>query len=136
MILSRPQLEPPRELRFVIEGDPVPAQMGAILPNGRVARKGTERSRAYKDHVGLLTMLAVNRSGWRSRPEETFAVTLRAFVGTLRTIDVDNIAKCALDGIKGPAFPDDRQVVRLLVEKSLDRERPRLEVTVTRLEET
>lgn len=33
-------------------------------------------------------------------------------------IDVDNVAKAVLDGIKGHVFHDDSQIMRLLVEKS------------------
>ena len=133
--LPRPLPPPPRELRFTIAGDVVPAQMGAILPNGRVARKGTERVRAYKQHVGLLAMLAVNTFRWQSTREESFAVTYRLFVGNARTIDADNCAKALGDAIKGVVFPDDRQIVELHVFKSIDREKPRVEVTIDRLDE-
>lgn len=34
------------------------------------------------------------------------------------TIDVDNVAKAVLDGIKGHVFYDDGQIMRLLVEKT------------------
>jgi Holliday junction resolvase RusA-like endonuclease len=33
------------------------------------------------------------------------------------TIDLDNVAKAVLDGLKGHIFTDDSQVMRLLVEK-------------------
>ena len=132
MNLPRPLPEPPRVLRFTIEGEPVPAQMGAVFPDGRVAKQHP-RVRSYKDRARLLTGLNVRRAQWSAGPEESFAVTLRAFVGTLRVIDCDNIAKLALDCLKHIAFPDDRQVMRLLVEKELDRERPRLEVEIERL---
>jgi crossover junction endodeoxyribonuclease RusA len=33
------------------------------------------------------------------------------------TIDLDNVAKAVLDGLKGHVFIDDAQVMRLLVEK-------------------
>ena len=37
----------------------------------------------------------------------------------LPTIDLDNVAKAVLDGIKGAVFFDDGQVWRLVVEKRL-----------------
>jgi Holliday junction resolvase RusA-like endonuclease len=119
-------------LRVTILGEPVPAQMGALLWNGQVAKKGTERSRAYKKHVGLLTRLAVNKSGWHATKDDRFAVTARFFVGNERTIDVDNCAKCLLDGLKLAAFPDDRQVVELHLYKSIARGNPRTEVEIVR----
>ena len=120
-------------LSVTILGEPVPAQMGALLPNGRVARKGTERSRAYKHHVGLLSMLAVNRVGWSATVNESFIVTARFFVGNARTVDADNLCKCLLDGIKGVVFPDDRQVVELHLYKTIARGNPRTEVTIERI---
>ena len=133
--MTNPRLiaDPPRVLRIVIEGEPVPAQMGAILPNGRVARKGTERVRAFKDRVGLLTMLAVNRCGWRSSQDHVYSMTARFFMGNARVIDLDNACKSLLDGIKGVAFPDDRQVIELHLYKQISRDKPRVEVTVERL---
>ena len=118
-------------LRVTILGPPVPAQMGVMVGAGKVI-KG-KRSTAYGQLVRQLTGFAVMRARWTATREDSFSVVLRAFVGTLRVIDVDNIAKCALDGIKGVAFPDDRQVMRLLVEKRLDRLTPRLEVEIVRL---
>lgn len=133
--LPRPAPSPPRELRFVISCEPVPAQMGAVLANGRVARKGMERQRAYKHHVSLLAMLAVNRAGWRSGPEERYSMTARFFMGNARTIDLDNCCKLLLDGIKGVAFPDDRQVYECHLFKAIDREKPRTEVEIARMSE-
>lgn len=134
-VLPRPCAEPPAELRFVVPGEPVPAQMGTLLPGGGVATKGKQlaRVRQYKDHVRLRSMVAINAKGWRASPEETFIVELDAFVGNERTIDVDNIAKAALDAIKGTVFPDDRQVVDLRVRKWLHKSEPRLEVRVVRV---
>lgn len=122
----------PTVLRFTIPGEPVPAQPAAIV-NGFVAKKGRARQRAYRDRVRIHTIVAVNTAKWRSASGESYSVVLRAFVGNLRVIDCDNIAKSALDGIKTIAFPDDRQIVDLHVFKRLDPDQPRLEVEVTRL---
>lgn len=123
---------PPSELHVTVPGEPVPTQPAAVV-NGRVATKGRGRQTEYRERVRIYTMLAVNKCHWRSTSNETYSVVMRAFVGNSRTIDVDNIAKGALDGLKTIAFPDDRQVVDLRVVKALDATRPRLEVTVVRL---
>lgn len=52
-------------------------------------------------------------------------------VGDPPHIDLDNIAKAVLDGIKKHVFHDDAQVARLLVERRED-ERERLRVTIRR----
>ena len=136
MNLPRPLAEPPRVLRFVIEGDVVPAQMGVLIPGVGYANRDPRgaRARSYKDKVRMLTSFAVRKARWTSTPTEGFSVTLRAFVGTLRTIDLDNIFKNVLDGLKCVAFPDDRQVHELHGYKALDRDHPRLEVEIARLE--
>ena len=130
--LPRPLPPAPTRYAFTVPGDPVPAQMGVRQLSGRVLTD--KRAKSYREHVRVYCMLGIRQSGWTTRThEESFAVTLRAFVGDARTIDCDNIAKNVLDAMKGYAFPDDRQVMRLVVEKSIDRERPRLEVEVERI---
>lgn len=138
--LPRPHPEPPRELRFVVQGEPVPAQMATLLPGGGVSTKGEKnvRARSYRDRVRLFAMAEINRARWHAQSDDAFAVELHAFVGDARVVDCDNLAKNVLDGLKsvrGRAciFPDDRQVVELHVTKAIDRERPRLEILVRRI---
>ena len=122
-----------RVLSFTIPGDPVPAQMGTLLPGGGVATKGRAlgRMRAYRDRARLFTMQAVTaHPTWDARHGRPMGVTLACHVGDARTVDVDNLAKNLLDAMKGNAFRDDAQVVRLLVTKVVDRERPRVDVTI------
>ena len=131
---------PPTRLSYTIPGEPVPTQPAAII-NGYVAKRGQANQRAYRDHVALHTMLAVNRTRWHSSEwDRAYHVTLRAYLerihdkdGRFRKFDVDNIAKGVLDGIKSRALPDDSQIVRLVVEKHLDAGKPRLEVEIERI---
>lgn len=54
---------------------------------------------------------------WRPRWGD-FSVEIQVCVTPgLPTIDLDNVAKAVLDGIKGALFFDDGQVARLLVER-------------------
>ena len=46
--------------------------------------------------------------------------------------DVDNIAKGVLDSLNGIAYDDDKQVYRLVVEKSYGKE-PRIDVTLSNM---
>lgn len=67
------------------------------------------------------------RPGWGD-----FAVEIvMEHVGEPPRIDLDNIAKAVLDGIKKHVFHDDAQVARLLVER-VEGERERLRVRVSR----
>ena len=72
------------------------------------------------------------RKSWRgSRPAYgDFAVEIvMEHVGDPPWMDLDNLAKAILDGIKGYVFHDDAQVARLLVERRAG-ERERITVTV------
>lgn len=72
------------------------------------------------------------RKTWRgSRPSwGDFAVEIRVeHVGDPPWMDLDNLAKAVLDGIKGYVFHDDAQVARLLVERN-EGERERIEISI------
>jgi len=72
------------------------------------------------------------RKSWRgARPTwGDFAVDILVeHVGTPPWLDLDNLAKAILDGIKGYVFHDDSQVARLLVERQPG-ERERITVTI------
>ena len=75
------------------------------------------------------------RKEWRgSRPAwGEFSVEIgMEYVGDPPWLDLDNLAKAILDGIKGYVFHDDAQVARLLVERKAG-ERERITVVVRRL---
>lgn len=77
------------------------------------------------------------RKTWRgARPSwGDFAVEIRVeHVGDPPWMDLDNLAKAVLDGIKGYVFHDDAQVARLLVERTPG-ERERIEIAVRPLGE-
>lgn len=44
-------------------------------------------------------------------------VTLEFYMPTRRRVDVDNLSKAVLDALKGVVYEDDRQIVRLVVNK-------------------
>ena len=74
------------------------------------------------------------RKDWRgSRPSwgDHEVNIVMEHVGEPPHIDLDNIAKAVLDGIKKHVFHDDAQVARLLVERR-EGERERLMVTIRR----
>ena len=48
--------------------------------------------------------------------------------------DLDNVLKSLLDSMKGIAFVDDGQIVELRLRRFDDKLRPRVEVTVERVE--
>jgi crossover junction endodeoxyribonuclease RusA len=74
------------------------------------------------------------RKQWRgARPDwgEYAVEIVMEYVGEAPWMDLDNLAKAILDGLKGNAFHDDAQVARLLVERRPG-ERERISVRVLR----
>lgn len=47
--------------------------------------------------------------------------------------DIDSIIKCLLDVLQGVAYLNDSQICKLVVEKTLDKANPRVEVVVTQV---
>ena len=66
-----------------------------------------------------------SRPGWGDHAVEI----VMEHIGEPPHIDLDNIAKAVLDGVKKHVFHDDAQVARLLVERR-EGERERLTVTI------
>jgi len=60
----------------------------------------------------------------------SIALTLRFFRETAHRCDLDNLVKSVCDALQRVVFEDDSQVVLLLAEKSIDRDRPRVEILV------
>ena len=76
----------------------------------------TSQTRVYKQTLDLF--FRRDFRDWRPRYGD-FAVEILVEVREgLPAIDLDNIAKAVLDGIKGAVFFDDAQVARLLVERA------------------
>jgi crossover junction endodeoxyribonuclease RusA len=74
----------------------------------------TSQARVYKDKLRQLL-----RTDYPVRPRwDEFEVTITmTLIPGLPAIDLDNVAKAVLDGLKGAVFFDDAQVMRLVVEK-------------------
>lgn len=129
--LARREAAGPTWIEFSVPGEPRPAQPAVLVARGRVRTEAV--AKAWRETVRIYAMAAVGRARWASTRDSHYHLSLWAYLGDARVVDVDNLAKCALDGLKGVLFPDDRQVVRLLVEKVIDRGDPRLVIEVLRL---
>jgi len=134
-----------RSVRFDVLGKPVP-KARPRMARGRIYTPRTTAD--YEAHVMRTALLCASGAGI-GRPQPVgsrqaqfayfagpVAVELAVYFPDKRRRDLDNAAKSVLDGLqlgrrKGTALlGDDDQVVSLLVTKAVDRERPRVEVTV------
>lgn len=110
-------------LQFIVPGRPV--------SNNRVTRRFGNRSvksgeaRTYQQLVFQHAFAKSVTVGWEK--PEACRVTITAFNVT---IDIDNIAKCVLDGMHGAAYDDDKCVVDLQIQKFKDHDGQRIVVAV------
>lgn len=111
---------------FHVLGPPQPKERARWCPT-RKRHVTPPKTRAYEDLVGRIALHARPRT-WDFRG--AYAVEIHAYLHDRRARDLDNISKSVLDGLNRVLWLDDRQVVRLLVDKAIDPERPRIEVVV------
>lgn len=75
------------------------------------------------------------RSQYRGKPlAGELAVSVRFYFATRRKRDLDNQNKLVLDALSGIAYADDSQIVELTLRRDHDPAKPRIEVTVERLQ--
>ena len=105
-----------------IPGNPRPKQRPRVV-NGRAYTP--RKTRQWENTVGWW---------WKSKQGPRFdgpiAVKLDFYYPTARRVDLDNLAKAALDGLQGVAFEDDAQIVRMEASKRVERELPGVWVTI------
>lgn len=88
----------------------------------------TEETRVYMEHVKAICI-----SQDLQALEGDLVVTIDVFAPNKRT-DVDNYLKAPLDALQGYAYGNDNQVKRIVVTRYVDKQNPRLEVSVTHFE--
>jgi crossover junction endodeoxyribonuclease RusA len=108
-------------VRWARDGAVLLLQLADVTSQGRVYKQALDQffRREFRD--------------WRPRWGD-FSVEIRLEASpTLPKLDLDNLAKAILDGIKGAVFFDDSQVARLLVER-FPAEHERIVVRIAPLE--
>jgi Holliday junction resolvase RusA-like endonuclease len=114
-------------LAFVVPGPPVPKGRPRF---GKGFSYTPKRTRDYERTVRLCAQAAVSAARW-SPDEGAYQVEIRVYRAANRG-DLDNFCKAATDPLNGLVWPDDRLVTSLAATMHVDRERPRLEVRVTK----
>lgn len=113
-------------ITFSIPGDPVPQPRPRVTTRGGFGRAYVPRSHAVHGFRHAV-QLAAKAAGATPHGEPVEVVIDAVFARpkshrkdgpTLPRQDVDNLAKSVLDALTGIAWDDDRQVRRLVIEKS------------------
>lgn len=108
------------DVEVTIPGRPIAWQRAGS--NGRVRYTPTRVAQA-QDEIRWLTIAALP-GGWDPTPDPV-RLDLRFAMPNDHTADVDNLAKLVMDALNHVLYVDDRQVVQLMVERTVDRDAPR-----------
>jgi Holliday junction resolvase RusA-like endonuclease len=119
------------DLRFVVDGPPVPCERPRVVARGGHAVAFTPgRTRRYQRQVALVARAALP-PGWPLDAVYSLGVTV--YWPDRRRRDLSNILKSIEDGCNRIVWDDDCQVTSIYVRGALDRERPRVEVRIATL---
>jgi len=118
--------------KFFVEGQPVPKQSFRATvekdAEGRVKRRGGYTPQKVKNWAADV--------GWAAKQQirqpipGNVAVSMNFFLVDNRVVDLDNLSKNVLDGLKNVAFGDDCKVVELNLKKTVDKKHPGVWVTI------
>jgi Holliday junction resolvase RusA-like endonuclease len=106
------------EVSFYVEGEPVPKQ------SFRMLEKRSGKTHGYVDPKVTSWQNAIGYAANQYFDKPLIGklkVTLRFFLSNNRVIDLDNLTKGVLDGLKGSAFKDDCQVCEMILSKVVDK---------------
>ena len=103
-----------------------------VPDNRRFLRNGfvlTPRYRESKEAIYILAQ-AQTRAPYPIFPSEDLEVDLRFLLPDKRKRDCSNLLKALFDSLEGVCYQDDKQIAKMCWEKDLDRELPRVELTI------
>lgn len=100
---------------------------GSVIPGKGLYM--TPEGKGFKEAVQL-TALSKRPNPW-SISGEHYGVDIRLFFDSRRP-DINNPTKLILDALEGVAYNNDRAVHTLIQRKALDRDNPRVEISVWR----
>ncbi len=116
------------ELRYTLEGRPVPWQRAKSTGKRRYTDPAMKAAQASHRWLAL----AARPRGWLDTGD--FVIEVVAYVHPMQRADSDNLGKLVKDALQRVAYRHDGLVSRDAFERRVDRERPRTEVVVRRLE--
>lgn len=107
---------------------PFPPSVNRIWRNVKGRTLLSREGRAYRQEVQWI-IAAARQQGFGRRQVH---VSVAAYMPDARRRDIDNLWKAAGDALQASrVMDDDSQITRLLIEhRGIDRDRPRLEVTI------
>jgi len=112
-----------RIFELVVEGNPIPKGRPGFVDSHAYTPTAT---REYETLVRDTAALAWTREPMRG----PLSLKLSFYRANRRRADFDNLTKGVVDALQGVVLFDDNQIVTALIHKHIDRERPRVEITI------
>ena len=110
---------------ITVNGNPIPKGRPKFY-NGHAVTP--EKTRDYEKLVRDGAAIC-----WQGEPTtEPVRVELLFWRGDKRRADIDNLAKAILDALNGVVWEDDGQIIKLVAHKNYNKDRPRVEIVVSR----
>lgn len=120
------------ELRFTVEGEPVPKARPRFAGGHAYT---PQRTRDAEEDVRIQALTATTGKSWLLLDGYRYGVEMDFYRSSSRAVDLDNLAKLCVDSCNGVLWRDDSQIVHWVARKRVDRENPRTEVRVWLVEE-
>ena len=113
-------------ISFFVPGEPIAKQSFRYVKGGGYTPQNVKN---WEIDVGYYTSINVVET--LSCPVK---VELVFTLSTRRRVDLDNLSKAVLDGMKRIAFQDDSQVIELKISKNVNKEKPGVMISIQSLE--
>lgn len=112
---------------------PIPPSINACYANrnikGMRGRILTEEGRNWKNLAGWEARVAAKQVGWEITKEKV-VIEVIAYWQDARKHDMNNTHKLLADAFEGILYENDNMVLMRDIDFSIDRKKPRLEVTI------
>jgi len=112
---------------FFVSGQPVPKQSFRKTKTGGYT---DPKVTAWEYTVGYKAKEII-----KDPLKGNVSVKMFFYLADNRVVDLDNLSKAVLDGLKGIAFGDDCKVTRLLLTKSVCKDNPGVLIALTEIEQ-
>ena len=116
------------EVSFYVDGDPIPKQSFRVIEkrSGKIHGYADPRVLAWQKAIGTIASTRIDKllTG-------KIKVIMEFYLSNNRVVDLDNLCKAVLDGLKGIAFKDDNQVIKLELSKQVDKENPGVRIFIS-----
>ena len=115
------------KITFFVSGQPVPKQSFRKTTTGGYT---DPKVTAWQDTVGYKAKEII-----KAPLKGKVRVKMFFYLADNRVVDLDNLSKAVLDGLKGIAFGDDCMVTRLLLTKEVRKDNPGVLIALSEIEQ-